>query len=290
MKKITIEQLPQFVQSGKISVQQGIARVMEEVYVHPERFGLLTIDEDDKGDFILYLHTTIETYFKLYDAHKSSFPTFLSTCIQTAFKAWKKKKTHRQLADFTILQDEVITYEDRMEFYAKKAEHDALHTEESQPAHLKKDDIMFIVMKHSYYVGEHLLEKISRYTKTDIEELRSKRAFIIEKMSKRIKNRHKLLETRNAQYFFHKRYRMELNNLEPTSPHFIKAMTRYRNHTKTWEQKNKRIEQNAYKIEASNKLVCQMLNVSERTVSYGLKRIRGHAQEYLHNADTVCID
>lgn len=287
MKKITIEQLPHFVQSGRISLQQGIARVMEELYLHPENFGLTGIDEDDKGDFVVCQHNAIKTYFNLYDASKSSFPTFLSTCIQTAFKAWSRQKVQRQLADFTTLQDEIISYEERMDFYAGKAEEDALQTEERCHVSLKKDDIMFIAMKHIYHIGESLLEKISRRTGTDIEELREKRALIIEKMDRRIRNRHKLLDTRNRHYFLHKRYRMELNCLEPASPHFIRTMTRYRNHTKTWEQKNRRIEQNECKIEASNKLVCQMLNVSERTVSYGLRRVRGHAQEFMRGEDII---
>ena len=51
MQKNELDSLPELVALGKIGKNQAAMKVLEILYTNPARFGLQTMDEDERSDF-----------------------------------------------------------------------------------------------------------------------------------------------------------------------------------------------------------------------------------------------
>ena len=83
MTTIKFEELPEAVKRNKITKEEAIKRLWEEMYKFPRKFGLGEFTEDQKSDFLLGMSKIFGKIFDKYTPGQVSFRAYISGCVKT---------------------------------------------------------------------------------------------------------------------------------------------------------------------------------------------------------------
>ena len=92
MQKNELDSLPELVALGKIGKNQAAMKVLEILYTNPARFGLQTMDEDERSDFLLQALPKFETMLERHNERISPFGAYLFYSIPGMKITWAKKR------------------------------------------------------------------------------------------------------------------------------------------------------------------------------------------------------
>ncbi|WP_210120924.1 hypothetical protein [Treponema parvum] len=128
--------------------------------------------------------------------------------------------------------------------------------------------MIIIALKACYYIHDEQLSELSAVCGCAQDFLEEKLRSLRDSLYKKAEIRENFIRRRDNAYFFHKKYAIEIQKLENGSPLQEEAYKKYLHHTACWKLKNRMLRNNRYKVCPSNKMIADMIGISERQVSY----------------------
>lgn len=308
MDKSEIEQVAQKVNEGLLTPEQGARILMEIVYRHKALFGLKQLDEDQIIDFLIYQHPKLIKIFSIYNKSFGTFSSFLQGSVRGTYITWKKRMARRNALVGSITVSDEIAYEEAQSQYLLPEEEVIHKLDESKglcasyeqeqkplfrypdgslPFHLKnpllekaridslrKNAILILALKSSYYLDEPLLEKVSSATGYSVESLKLVRDELNKTLKNKINRRNACITCRNNSYYFHRKYLLESYRLNHDSSWAEFINTKYEKQTKTWIDKNRRLARKEYTVSATNRAVGKILGMDPRHIFYVIRQAK----------------
>jgi len=254
MQEQNVENLPELVKSGEISVSEAVNLMWEDVYLEPYRYGLFYFSEDQKSEFLLVMRKKFKKILLDYKRGQLSFIQYLAGKI-TNYK-------------MSFLREQLESENERksMESFLKsKTEEEYQKYENGIEASKKESE------------SDNCLKNFTDIIQTGgSQKLRKKK---IAELTALVLMMKACKEKRNNAFFFHRKYFQEM--VAPTSTERKKKIMEknYDGQTKKWEKHNKAIIERS--DSPSNEDVAKAIGIKPRMVSFYInnaKRKNGRSQ------------
>lgn len=289
-KSEEIEQLPEFVASGKITKAEALNLIAEEIYRTPFRFGLAGYDEDFRSDVILSFLQKGMSVLERYIPERSSFRSYLFAFIQGLVLTQKRNQIRKMVADNSIRN-----YISREEAYTEQppAEQLSVSCTPVKYKAVENGDIwrtlsnrcravgtsnaktaLILALKSSYYIPADCVDEISSYCSIESAELHRLISELNSLLYRKIDRRNLIINRRNNAYYFHRKYFMQLKYCNREKTNMADLSGRYTRQTENWKNKNKLLQKSRYRVCPTNKMIAKLLGICERQVSYYIKRAK----------------
>ena len=174
--KTNLDKLYENYVNGFINSKNLTNKIIESIFLEPQRFGVTIMDSDQKSDFIIYLLQKIEPYILRYSKELSLFSNYIISLVYNLRKSWIREFCH------TSAHKQSITYyiESEEPKYVL-AEHDYAYNEQNDKnisydnlTSRDKITILVLALKSFFYLEDIHIAHISNVTKisqNDIHEL-----------------------------------------------------------------------------------------------------------------------
>ena len=258
MKNVDIESIPQLVREAQLTHHEAAAALWEDIYRHPFQYGLGTLDDDDKSEFLLSVHKKLETLAVNFRPGTCRFRTYVGGYLKNAVKAWQRKKqlqaTGDMLVSFAARQD----YENAEENYMQRQEAPARIVPPNQRRKTRKRRIaektaLILLMRACTDADDRLIANIARYTGTSGELLWDMVQRLKQTMAKKEHRRLLVRQRRDNAYYFHQKYALMLRKNTPGSSTYRSYQQRFAEHTNRWKKWNEKL---------SHRLLCSPSNAT----------------------------
>lgn len=288
MKKININDVPQLLSSNQISIKEAVNIIWSEIYTKPYVYGLENFDEDEKSDFLLQFHKKIPLLIKRYDKNLGNFSNFIRGCIHFTKISWKKMQRRHELPinttdNFLINKsnDEYLQVNDsnQIEFlqnldnFSNQNEEDNKEPEQNEDSECKTKikilTVLALTLKACRDVDDKLISKISKYTGMNEDALHN---LVQEMKNNEIQNdgtKEKLIAKRNNAFYFHRKYKTEMEQPGISDSSYENLKSRYERQTKNWI-KSSRLLAKRGTLGPSNAEIAKKLGLKPRTVGFYL--------------------
>ena len=284
MKQSDIESIPTLVREKKLSCREGAEKIWVEVYTHPYTYSLATMDEDERSEFLLYLSNKFQNLFASYDPQKMPFKNYIKGYLKNYLKTWRRKKTKKFAEQHSA--DSFFTnfsYENISTAPLPVPEVQSTRTNETPNFTKTRKRIaelstLVLVLKACKDVDDDMIEKVSDFTGVDRNLIDEKIADLKEKLERRYRRMELLVKKRNNAFFYHRKYSVELTQLDENSDKFGEITLRKEMQTKKWMQQNEKILC-VKQVAPSNADIAKVLGLKPRTISYYINRMKNEENQ-----------
>lgn len=289
MKNIEIENLPEAVRENRISKKEAVNIIWEELYLHPYRYGLLKMTEDQRSDFLLDLHDTFEKLFDKFIPGAISFGAYIAGCISN----YKMSFLRNQLAEENEQKSAKILLrtqtEENIEKYliklnqldsttsaSKKTFSDITgqktENKEQRKKRIAEITALVLLMKACKDIDDETIESVVHFTGVDKALIYEKIQELKEKMTGKDVYSERLVRKRNNAFFFHRKYMQEMLVSAASESKMNELKEKYDKQTKKWKSHN-----NALAVRSntpSNEEVANVIGIKPRMVSFYIRNAR----------------
>lgn len=289
MEKININDLPEALESKKISMDKAINAVWAEIYINPHRYGLEDFSEDEKSDFLIDFREKISLLFSKYDKNLATFSAFLRGCIAFMKSSWKKrvlKETSDKKTAESFLIDKLKN--DLTKFSSENLSESNIKNKSSKKESdckikIKTLTVLVLALKACRDIDDDLISKnkqIHRNVRKRTAQTRPGNEKC--RASKRKHKRKTYRETEQRSFYFRRKYVMEMRETGINSFSYEKLKSRYEHQTKNWIKSNELLTKRGINA-PTNVDVAKKLGLKPRTVSFYLfkakKNLSGSQKE-----------
>lgn len=136
--------------------------------------------------------------------------------------------------------------------------------------------ILILVIRYAYFITDEHIHNICNTYKAQEESLFSLIEYVRKIMEKKMERHQALIERRNKAYFYHKKYESQIKYIDEsvyiTEPEKLKENLKDKNqkHICTWQNHNQKLKEGCLFPHPSNKMIADLLGISERQVCYYL--------------------
>ncbi|MBQ8014381.1 MAG: hypothetical protein IJ257_08355 [Treponema sp.] len=289
MKNIEIENLPEAVRENRISKKEAVNIIWEELYLHPYRYGLLKMTEDQRSDFLLDLHDTFEKLFDKFIPGAISFGAYIAGCISN----YKMSFLRNQLAEENERKSAKIllrtqTEENIEKYLIKLNQLDSTTSEskktfsditgqktenkEQRKKRIAEITALVLLMKACKDIDDETIESVVHFTGVDKALIYEKIQELKEKMTGKDVYSERLVRKRNNAFFFHRKYMQEMLVSAASESKMNELKEKYDKQTKKWKSHN-----NALAVRSntpSNEEVANVIGIKPRMVSFYIRNAR----------------
>lgn len=317
MQKNELDSLPEKVALGKLDKKQAVMKVLEILYTNPARFGLQTLDEDERSEFLLEALPKFEAMLERHNERISPFGAYLFHSIPGMKISWAKKKIEdargekamknsmeeafKSNEEKTLLE---VAIPSRRVAQCRRIRTDFFSDASSIAAHKKgefrdigkifakqgrsiiaqnrlheKRSALVLALKSAWYMDDAKIEKISDFCECPKEIFMKKVHDIRNKLVEKSERHEVLVQKRDKAWFFICKYREEISQMEKGGIEYEKWKRKLNYQLNNWKRKNRLLQKCNYRISADNETVAKALNVSAHKVSTYLNYARRLAQE-----------
>lgn len=261
---------------GETDEREAINGIWIFLFENPAFFGLKSLDEDQKSDFLLWFSDKIPSIIRNYNGAEENFTFFLKICVQKAFFTWIKKQAKKSageecLTSFSMDSGETdgtaeiehLFSDDRLTLGQR-----AKNASEKKIS-MSKKLVLILACRACNDITENLMLKISDFLETDIEKLSETIQFLKERTKEKEERRRKAIERRNASFFFKRRYSVELEKLDSASCLYEKTKEKLAAQSATWKLANERLH-TRFLNSPSREEIARQVGIKPRQVSYYL--------------------
>lgn len=304
----------------KVDAEKAAFDVLTFVAKNRAYFHLLSLDYDALHDFLLeeYPHTI--SILKRFSPERGNFTCFYYMSLKAALQVYlRKSKKHIAEADSLgsvqelLYEEQDYNYEQDQPDLAVEAMCDTeqlrqitqnqlalkhqlmantmkkkyFHINEQKNVHeLRKMACLILFLKSCFFTDDKTLKKVSLLTGIDEEELFAMVEKLKKCLTKKIGRKEVCLKARDNAFFFHRRYRVERDNLDKNDNMYSKVRRCYEIQTEKWIANNKKLK-TLSPIEPSNRDIGNILNISERKVAYILLAAEKNIDSLILREDAV---
>lgn len=289
MTTIKFEELPEAVKRNKITKEEAIKRLWEEMYKFPRKFGLGEFTEDQKSDFLLGMSKIFGKIFDKYTPGQVSFRAYISGCVKTykmSFLRLQKSAAlaRKSLAPFLYekleeekfnnqikLSDSIFDKQKQNKSFSDIAKKKTSGAKE-KTKRITELTALVLMMKACKDIDDDTIESVSGFTGIEKSILYEKIQELKNGIEKKEKNNQKLVRRRNNAYYFHRKYMHEMLTASKNDLIIEDIEKRYKLQTKKWEENNKRLSVKS--VSPSNEEVARIIGLKPRTVSFYINHVR----------------
>ncbi len=290
-----IEEIPEFVASGKITKEEALNLIAEEIYQTPFRFGLALYDEDFRSEVLLSFLQKGRPVLERYIPERSSFRSYLFAFVQGLILTQKRNQIRKMMADSSIKHyisnEEVETeYKQGVQLsvgcapvkYRASSDRDIWRTLSNRCRAVGTSNAktaLILALKSSYYIPVDYVDEISSYCNIGNAELHRLICELNSLLYRKIERRDLIIERRNNAYYFHRKYFMQLKYCNRDKTDIPALSDKYSRQTENWKNKNRLLQKSRYRVCPTNKMIAKLLGICERQVSYYIKRAKELSEE-----------
>lgn len=274
----------------RISLYEGVRRMITYIYLHPALFGLVHIDDDLKSNIIVKLFESLPTYIANYSNSRAFFSTYLSSIVMNLLKSeyrnFYRQKAHEASIVYYLYENERLgehvlsdeglsadTLEDSGLSCGKGIYAGYRYKKNPKKRKLNSTHMLILALKACYFLTEAQvcrLSKITGYTEEEIYEYKRKLEKAMQERLKRYKeNRYRL----NSSYMMKNRCFLQLMSMPPDSAFFNKLSRIYGYYTQSWRTKL-RLSRRPGLLRPTNNEIADVLHLQAYQVSHALRYIR----------------
>lgn len=317
MQRNGLDSLPKLVAQGKIDKNQAMMKVLEIIYTNPARFGLQTMDEDERSEFLLEALPKFEAMLKRHNERISPFGAYLFHSIPGMKITWAKKRIEDARGERVMknsMEEAFKSGEERTLLeVATPSRRDAqsrrirteIFSDASTIATQKKEEFrdigkifakhgratiaqnrlhekrsaLVLALKSAWYMDDAKIEKISDFCGCPKEIFMEKVHNVRNKLVEKSERHETLVQKRDKAWFFICKYREEISRMERGGAEYEKWKRKLNYQLNVWKRKNRLLQKCNYRVSADNETVAKALNVSAHKVSTYLNYARRMAQE-----------
>lgn len=317
MHKNELDSLPERVALGTIGKNEAAMKVLEILYTNPARFGLQTMDEDERSEFLLEALPKFEAMLERHNERISPFGAYLFHSIPGMKITWAKKRIEDARGEkamknsmeeiFKIGEERSLlevaspsapgarrrrirtaTFPNaRMPETRKTGEIRDIGTifaKHGRAAIAKnrlheKRSALVLALKSAWYMDDSQIEKISEFCGCPKETFMEKVHDVRNKLVEKSERHETLVQKRDKAWFFICKYREEIARMEKGGAEYEKWRRKLNYQLNTWKRKNRLLQKCNYRVSADNETVAKALNVSAHKVSTYLNYARRMAHE-----------
>ncbi len=286
MQKTDIESLPQLVQQGCISTKKAARIIWTEIYTNSYLYGLKNLDEDERSDFLLYLHTRFEKIFSSYNSDVIPFKIYIKGYLKNYLKTWRRNKAKAFAETHSVdsLLNSFIENESS-KFISTDTPDNAGNThQKSTKSHSENStsetkqriaelSALVLTLKACRDVDDEMIEKISTFAGIKRELIDEKILKLKEKLSASEKRQELLIKKRDNSFFYHRKYSVELTHLDKGSHYYSKISEKNELQKKKWQKQNEQLLC-VKQPSPSNEDIANILGLKPRTVSFYIRRLK----------------
>lgn len=309
---LDLNKIPSKVYTEELSVHQAVYELSEFILVNKYIFGLQKIDEDFANDIILSFLEKGQIIFDTYDIKSGSFFNYLYSYLKNLIYTKSRANARNNLMEIYNTNQSIDAYSEVMESYerinykiveeprvpysANKVTPEALKAGFKIPcikkveekhhrlvlAHVQPEKKALIVLslKSAFYLNDDKINLISEVCDIQRDDLYTIVQEIKTELLPRIERKHALEERRNKTYYSYCRYLTQSSNLNCSK----EKKDIYSKKAEIFKEKldhlNEHLNKGIY-IRPSNKLISEIIGVSERQISYYIKYAK--SSKYIHN-------
>ena len=290
MEEFTTNEIPQLLESRKITMKEAVNGLWADIYAHPEKYNLKDLDEDDLSDFLLTYRTRFPSITKKYDKNKADFTTFIRSCMMQFKTCWSKKKAKAKaaaaslesvlkknaesalvsdcaadpIAGGTEFDDFLLEFEQE-----DKAEAEEGRTEDEKKKEAKeaRETALVLALKACRFMDDPMVSKLSRLTQREESELHTIIDKLKNSMEKKEKIQRLMIRRRDKSFFNKRKLTIELSNLEETCGEYSKLKNLYENQLRSWKRNNEALS-HRYVMSPKNSEIAKIMGISIRKVYY----------------------
>ena len=293
MKIIDIEKLPDAVNGRKISKKQGADIIWEDIYMKPQHYGLLSMNEDQRSDFLLEIHENFEKLFDKFTPGLSPFRAFISGCVAQYKMAFLRKQGEEKYARENLMLQLKGSFDSETEKYnitvaddkgcsvdLQKSFSDIAEQETGNS--MRRDrriaelTALILALKACNEIDDSTINNVCSFTGIKRELFQEAIQSLKQTSSKRNYNFNRLIKKRNNSYFFHRKYLHEMLTSSPNGIRHESLRKRYETQTERWKKLN--MELTCHNNSPSNKDIAGIIGIKTRTVSFYIN----HARSSIH--------
>jgi len=300
MGNYDINGLPEKIKQNFITIDDASKLLMEELYIHPYRFGLARMDIDDRSDFIVKLFPRFPRLFKTYNSNTSPFGVYFYSYVTGALCSWHRQKIRQSYAQKSMYGTYVQLYEENEKLYEKnEASLNSIPDQneagicvaqrippfspeqEKTPAFINAPQnfnwhekniyekaVLILTLKSSFYLNDTEISKACKFSGCSPEVLGKTVRKLQLSLQTKADRRSAFKQKRDNAYYFHRKYMLELLQTSPYSKRYTPLLLKYRKHTTCWQTKNVLLQKNRYRVCPTNRVIARILGICERQVSF----------------------
>lgn len=312
MKKNVLDfnKLPQQIESGELSVQQGVHKLAEFILENKPLYGLGQFDDDFIHDLILNFLENGHHIFEKFDSECGTFFNYFYNYIKNLVFAKFRKEDKKNLIENFNTSESIFSYSDIIESYskmdygfmeeakvpycAKKVTPEQLKSAFKIPCikvvdnkhrfvltHVRpeKKALLVISLKSAFYLDDDNIKLLSDVFNIQQEDFYTVIQEIKDSLNLRMTRRFELEEKRNRIYYKFCKY----ETLSKKAGQSSEKQKLYSEKATTQQIKLAKINDELHKgiinIRPSNKVISEIVGISERQISYYLK-IANNSEEF----------
>lgn len=304
MTDLKLDDIPDLVKSNKLTKQEACVQIYHILYTNPPRFGLHTIDEDLRSDFLLYfLQYKTNSLLEKYDPSISPFGAYIYRTVQTSLLTFIKKASDRNNYNKFFIQDSICDYQAQMQENENSLIHVAsdvpefstsskneeipalvykqiftkgthrLSLKDSRERKIKRG-ILILALKSAWYISDSQINKVSTLCNISPKVLTDSVCKLKSKLINKALNRQQIENNRNRAYCFIHNYRMQLANNETDNFKFEQLQKKIDFQTENWNKKTRKLNSGRNKIAPTNSEIGEIIGLSGRFVSFYIRKLR----------------
>ena len=278
--------------NGGIAKKTAIGLLGNFIVENLPLFNLYRYDEDFISELIVCFLEKGEKIFEYYNPEKTEFFTYFYYFVCGIISSQRKNLQIAKFKDSMIFEENITTYyskeykydiknsfETKMFSSQPKIEYKSMSLAELKEFYNKLGDkysdkkILVLALKSSFYLTENQIKNVCLLYKIEEQVLYDTIQYCKTTVFSKYSKREKAIERRNFNYYHHKRCCRQLteldeyfNNNESTTKN--RLMKLEHRHHQNWININTKFEQGFMFLRPTNKIIGEILGISERQVSY----------------------
>ena len=281
MNREKINQIPQQVKNGVLSIKEASDIIWVDIFKNPHSYGISNFDEDQKSEFLLYISPRFSKIIKKYSHGSISFFFYLRGFVKFAAGSFIRKSLKKYAADSCSADLlELTVAEENENCITTNSESDTSISFDAlqksyrvtpKRASILKKYIHILACRECNTLDEETSDKIANFLKIESEEFKNQLEKFKKQTEKKLRARQTIIERRNRAYFYRKKFLFELSHLDPESKMYKVVKERLTSQTNTWKNTNKLLKTHC-SIAPSNEQIASLLKIRSRQVSFYLNR------------------
>ncbi|MBR4373361.1 MAG: hypothetical protein IKP49_03245 [Treponema sp.] len=271
MKKVEMNEIPQLLESEKITKEEAAKWIWTNVYFSPEKYNLKELDEDSLSDFLLQYRHRFAHLIEMYDKNRADFTTFIRSCMMQFKNTWKRKsakswaeaKSLEQMLENTALS--IADYESDPALILEEDEEEMLNVKKD--AKEVRETALILALKACNDIDDDSIKKLSKFirkSEVEIHELISK---LRGTMQKKEQIQNLMIRRRDKSFFKKRKFDIELSQLEKGCGEYTKVKKLYESQLKNWKKSNETLT-HRYVMSPQNQEIAKIMGISVRKVYY----------------------
>ena len=274
----------------KISLCEGVKRIITFIYLNPQLFGLMNIDADLRSNIMVKLLENLPVYIANYSNARAFFSTYMSAIILNLLKSEYRNLYRQQAHESSIVyylskENETAidgvwdntsaadTLEDSGSSCSEGIYAGYRYKKNTVSGRLNSVHMLILALKACYFLTDtqiRRLSKITGYTEDEIYEYKRK---LEGAMQKRLKRYKEIQYRLNNSYMMKNRCFLQLMTMPPDSALFNKLSKTYGYYTQSWRTKL-RLSQSCGRLRPTNDEIADVLHLQSHQVYQALRYIR----------------